>query len=182
MSVRRIEIDLELHRLIEGARRSFEESECEILKRELSGSVEPDADPPERAAPSTVESAIPIGSRTTGQWSVDAHGGRFLARNLREAYLTAIAKVSEKRPDVLDQLADEGDGRRRIVARRPADLYPRSPHLAERHRNNWHQLGEWYVDLNLSREQASKRIRRACALAGLRYGKDLTIYDALRAL
>jgi hypothetical protein len=186
--MRQIEISLDVHRAIENARRSFEETESDILWRLLdpsarSGTTLSGIDPAVCETPtSRNETAIPIGRRTTGQWLVRAEQERYVARNLREAYLTALSRIAEHDPGVLEKLAREGDGRRRIVARKPADLYPRSPHLADPRRNNWHQLGDWFVDLNLSRDQAAKRIRRACALAGLRYGADLTIMDNLSAL
>ena len=183
--MRQIEIDLRVHRAIESARRSFEESESDILGRLLSLADGDGATGSTAVAESPVgriETAIPIGQRTTGQWSVWKGPDRYLARNLREAYLTAIAKAADHDPDLLAKLASEGDGRRRVVAKQAKALYPRSPHLAEPHRNNWHRLGEWCVDLNLSRDQAAKRVRRACSLAGLRYGSDLTIMENLSAL
>jgi len=184
-TMRSIDIDLEVHRRIEAERCSLEESECAILRRLLGidGQTEADA---EQAAfkpnpPQTIGTALAVGSRTTGQWSVRWENESYLARNLREAYLTALSKIAQHQPRSMDKLASEGSGRRRIVARSARELYPRSPHLAD-YLRNWHQLGEWYVDLNLSRAQAAKRIRRACAFAGLRYGDRLVIKDGLEAL
>lgn len=184
--MRTTEIDLDVHRLIEGARRSFEETDNDILRRllEIEGRAQAEAGPRAiSAAPvRTVETAIQIGHRTTGLWSVRIGSERYLARNLREAYVTAIAKLADRADGLLERLAKEGGGRRRIVAREPTALYPRSPHLAEPHRNNWHRLGEWCVDLNLSRDQAAKRIRRASALAGLRYGHAIAVTDGTEPL
>lgn len=182
--MRQIEIDLELHRLIENARKAFEETECEILHRLLrhqkpGGGLD---EVIEDAKVDGLESAVSIGSRTTGQWMVRMHTRQFFARNLREAYITAMSLLLEKDERIFEKLAGEGNPRRRVVARRPRDLYPHSPHLAEPQKNNWHRLGEWFVDLNLSRDQAAKKVRRACALAGLRYGPDLAIIDGLKVL
>jgi hypothetical protein len=187
--MRQIEIDLEIHRLVEAERCSFEESENAILRRLLG--IDGAADHPRSGRPgadagfdaaSLVETAIPIGSRTTGNWSVVWNGQRFMARNLREAYLTGLARLAEHDPTLFEKLSREGSGRRRYVARRVESLYPNSPHLAKPERNNSHQLGEWHVDLNLSRDQAAKRIRRAAALAGVRYGTALAIKDGLSDL
>jgi hypothetical protein len=187
--MRQIAIDLEVHRRIEAERCSFEESENAILRRLLNiedGQAARDSKPREldttpRGAP-PIEMAIPIGSRTTGNWSVEWNGQRFMARNLREAYLTGLARLAEHDETLFGKLSTEGSGRRRYVAGRPLDLYPNSPHLAKPERNNTHRLGEWYVDLNLSRDQAAKRIRRAAALAGIRYGQEIAIRDGLRSL
>jgi hypothetical protein len=187
--MRQIEIDLEVHRLIEAERSSFEESESAILRRLLnideghtkrpSKHQQPDL-APRNLLP--IETAIPIGSRTTGNWSVEWHGQRFMARSLREAYLTGLARLAEHDETLFDKLSKEGGGRRRYVASRPQDLYPNSPHLAKSERNNTYRLGEWHVDLNLSRNQAAKRIKRAAALAGVRYGQEITIKDGLQGL
>jgi negative regulator of replication initiation len=187
--MRQIEIDLEVHRRIEAERCSFDESENAILRRLLdiedgeaarnSGSKDVETRP---RSSLPIETAIPIGSRTTGNWSVEWNGQRFMARNLREAYLTGLARLAEHDETLFDKLAKEGSGRRRYVAGRPQDLYPNSPHLAKPERNNSHRLGKWHVDLNLSRDQASKRIRRAAALAGVRYGQEIAIRDGLRSL
>jgi hypothetical protein len=187
--MRQIEIDLEIHRRIEAERCSFEESENAILRRLLNiengnagrKSAPQDVESTPRSAPA-IELAIPVGSRTTGNWSVEWSGQRFLARNLREAYLTGLARLAEHDEALFDKLSREGSGRRRYVAGRPEDLYPNSPHLAKPERNNSYRLGEWHVDLNLSRDQAAKRIRRAAALAGVHYGQEITIKDGLRSL
>lgn len=183
--MRQIEIDLKLHRRIENARISFEETECEILHRLIERADRSDDDPDgptEEAKVGALESAVSIGSRTTGQWTVRIRERRFFARNLRESYITAMSLLSEEDDRIFEKLADEGNARRKVVARRPRDLYPHSPHLAEPAKNNWYRLGEWCVDLNLSRDQAAKKIRRACTLAGLRYGADFAIMDGLKAL
>jgi hypothetical protein len=184
--MRPIEIDLEIHRLIETGRRSFAESENAILRR-LLGIDEGGARQSTQRAESgggqgtehMIETAIPIGSRTTGNWSVLWNGQRFLARNLREAYLTGLARLAEHDTTLLERLSKEGSSRRRYVARRPEGLYPNSPHLAEPGKHNSHPLGDWHIDLNLSRDQAAKRIRRAAALAGVRYGTTIAIKEGL---
>jgi hypothetical protein len=182
--MRTIEIDLNVHRAIESARTSFEERETDILSRllGLTSLASPSAPPHSHSGGTAAISVIPIGQRTTGNWGVVYKSQRAAARNLREAYLTALACIAEHAPRVLEQIAAEGDGRRRVTARSPEELYPSSPHLAEEWRNNWRELNGWYVDLNISRDQASKRIRRACTFAGLRYGSELAVMDNLIAL
>lgn len=183
--MKKIEIDLEVHRAIEAARTSFDQSANDILRNLVVEQAEGRArQPPANAgrhSAGKVESAIPIGSRTTGKWSVECKGVTYIARNLREAYITAIARIVDHDPGVFEILSQDGN-RRKFVARRPEELYPHSRHLAEKHRNNWYRLGDWYVDLNLSRAQAAKRVRRACALVGLAYGTDLTVKENLSAL
>ena len=65
--------------------------------------------------------------------------------------------------------------RRRWIARKAADLYVESPHLA-----NDHALaiaGDWFVDTNLSRKQIEQRLSVAAKLAGYRYGEDVSILE-----
>ena len=183
--MRKIEIGLEVHRAIEAARRAFEQSEDEILCELLGRAAQADnttAPPTTERHAAKVESAIAIGKRTTGNWSVVDGETSYIARNLREAYITALDRLAQRNPTLLPALAAIGGKRRRIVAESAQALFPGSPHLAKPERNNWHKLGEWYVDLNLSREQVAKRVKQACLLSNVRYGGELAIKEGLSAL
>ncbi len=179
--MRMIEIDLEIHRLIETERMSFEETESEILLRLIAkASGDPNASAPSAQTLNQreIRPPIAIGSRTTGQWTVEAPGAIYHARNLKEAYATAVYAIAQLDPTFWERFAEEGNQRRRFVAKHPEALYPATPALAEVSRNNWHALDGWYLDLNISQEQAAKRVRRASALVGLTYGQDVSIKNA----
>lgn len=179
--MRTIEIGLDVHRLIEAARTSFEQSEDDILRSLLQSQSVPVA-AENRSEPKSTETAIAIGKRTTGQWSVIDGDTTYFGRNLREAYITAVSCLAKRNPSLLEALAKLGGTRRRAVAAKASDLYPRSPHLADPQKNNWHKLGDWYVDLNLSRNSVAKRIKHFCTLSGVNYGKDFQIKEGLEVL
>ena len=128
------------------------------------------------------EAAIAIGKRTTGQWAVVDGETTYLGRNLREAYITAVNCLAERNPSLLPALSKLGGKRRRYASASPEGLYPQSPHLADPEKNNWHKLGEWYVDLNLSQDSVSKRIKQFCAISGVKYGEEFQIREGLKVL
>ncbi|MEM6474778.1 MAG: hypothetical protein AAF687_01285 [Pseudomonadota bacterium] len=176
-----IEIGIAVHKAIENARRSFDQTEDEILQDLLSAprqeSSQGSADPSSESVASLIEAPIAVGSRSTGNWSTKVGRRLFAAQNLREAYITAINALHEADSSFLSKFSEEGNDRRRFVAREPEALYPHSRHLAQPHRNNWHRIDDWYVDLNVSRDQVAKRIRRAATLTGRRYGSNVVIKD-----
>ena len=68
---------------------------------------------------------------------------------------------------------------RRFVARTPAALYDKSPHLA---RHAEPLVDGWYFDSNLSAARVAKLARIAARLCGLHYGSDVRILDNLREI
>jgi len=89
----------------------------------------------------------------------------------------SLIKLSEHVPDFLQRFSLETGRSRRYVARSPAELYMKSPHLAADHA---HPLVDgWYFDSNLSREQIKRRVRVAARLAGMNYGSDIKILENL---
>jgi hypothetical protein len=171
-----VEIDIEVSRAIERARRSFGESENDILRRLLLARREP-------ARPSGAKSGSvgPRGpGRARGLWTVEIGGRRLGAANLKDAYCVLLRELAAVHPAFLHAFADEKTFGRRFVARSPAALYGRSPHLAGRHAL---PLGNgWYFDSNLSSAQVAKRARIAARLCGLLYGPDARILDNLREI
>lgn len=175
--LKQIGIDVDVNRAIEQQRRSFAESENDILRRVL---LAPVADPPIEAprwAPARDETI----SRSRGSWSVEVRGERRPAANLKEAYRTLLHMLSERFPDFLHKFAAEKSRSRRFVAASPHELYATSSsHLAADHGK---PLKEgWYFDTNLSTEQVSRRARVAARLCGLRYGTEVRVLDNLREI
>jgi hypothetical protein len=82
---------------------------------------------------------------------------------LDDLYAPTKDKTKDKKP------------RRRWVANSLEDLYLSSPELAEK-KTNYTQIGEWFVDVNLSLPTKQQRIEKACEIAGIQLGKDLIIY------
>lgn len=172
---RRIEIDLDVHRAIERARLALGEKENEILRRLLlpapAGQKRPRTDDGARRAPGP--------SRGRGLWSVEFGGRRIPATNLKHAYRILLRELAAAYPHFLEAFAAEEGRARRYVARNPAALYKRSPHLA-RHAE---PLGDgWYYDSNLSTARAGRLARIAARLCGLLYGSDVRILDNLREI
>jgi len=175
MESRRIEIDLDVHRAIEAARHALGESENEILRRLLL--------PARRARPrprdARADARAIAAPRSRGLWSVEICGRRIPAGNLKDAYRVLLRELAAAHPDFLGAFAEERTFGRRFVARSPAALYGRSPHLA-RHAQG---LGAgWWFDSNLSAGQVAKRARIAARLCGLHYGSDVRILDNFREL
>ena len=172
MGFRQIAIDLDVHRLIERQRRSFGESENEILRR-LLVSARGDAS----GALPTRGPAAPLRSR--GLWSVEIGGRRIPAANLKDAYRALLRALAAAHPHFLEAFADEKGRTRRYVGRTPAALYGRSAHLA---RHAEPLVEGWYFDSNLSAARAGKLARVAARLCGLFYGPDVRILDNMREI
>lgn len=175
IEIREIDIDVDVHRAIERARVSFGESENDILRRLLLAPRGSKAAPPRsEAAPKPARTE----PRRRGLWTVEIGGRKIPAANLKHAYRTLLRELDASHPHFLESFAAEQARGRRFVARSPAGLYGRSPHLARRHAE---RLADgWYFDSNLSSEQVSRRARIAARLCGLHYGPDLRILDNLR--
>jgi hypothetical protein len=171
---KQIGIDLDVNRAIESNRRSFAETENDILRRLLLRDAE--ATPLPSIGPD-IESQV---TRARGRWTVVRGANRRAAQNLKEAYRTALLVLHEEFPDFLEKFADEQARSRRFIAKSPADLYLRSPALARSHAK---PLADgWFFDTNLSTDQVSRRVRIAARLCGLRYGKDLMLLNNMEQI
>lgn len=176
-SLRPIGIDVEVHRAIERARLSLDESENEILRRLLI-SPRPDG----RRARRPGRGARPHGaeSRRRGLWTVEIQGHKRPAANLKDAYRELLCVLGAVYPHFLEAFGEEKARGRRFIARSPSALYERSPHLARDHAE---ALADgWYFDSNLSAEQVARRARIAARLCGLHYGSEVRIVDNLREI
>jgi hypothetical protein len=175
--LRRIGIDLDVQRAIEQARISFGECENDILRRLLLAARRGRTGPPPRAAAPGPVRGEP---RRRGLWTVEVGGQKIPAANLKHAYRTLLRELEAAHPHFLDAFAQERSRGRRFVARTPAGLFGRSPHLARRHAELL--VGGWYFDTNLSADQVARRARVAARLCGLHYGSDVRILDTLREI
>jgi len=176
---RAIEIDVDVHRAIERGRLALGESENEILRRLLLSSRRGGAKPLGQVSPGPARGTLRT-TRSRGLWLVEIAGQRIAAGNLKQAYRILLRELARAHPHFLEAFAEEKGRARRFVARTPAALYGRSPHLARRHAE---PLADgWYFDSNLSADQVAKRARVAARLCGLHYGSDVRILDNLREI
>ena len=175
--MRQIGIDVDVHRVIELARISFDESENDILRRLLlTLKARRRAATSHRARPDPASPVI----RSRGLWSVELKGERTPAANMKDAYRLLLIRLDDLVPGFLDRFAEERGRSRRFVARKVAELYPASPHLARDHAQ--HLKDDWYFDTNLSADQVAARARIAARIAGLRYGADVRLSDNLKSV
>ena len=173
------------------------ESEDELLMELLSDKVEdlcgvkPEPDAVAaflRKQPSSVNEAIsaPVrkkprqlaqpdpttdAARSTGY---ELYGQRRRARNARDVLIQVFREFAEREPDFLERFAalPKHGRKRRYLARTREELYPGSPHLVD---NAYEVRPGWWVDLHASRAGIETRIRMACGVAGVKYGKDLLV-------
>ncbi|MAK63656.1 MAG: hypothetical protein CMF75_02765 [Maricaulis sp.] len=168
-----IELDLGLYKALEAHRASLEESQADILRRVLATASPPaEPVPPSRPIPRDWLDPEETTGRQTGRYQLRLHDKSYFAGSQKSAYRLALIWLERTRPGLLSLLSQEGTGRRRVVARSPEALYPRSPQLTKHAEK---LCDDWYVDVNLSREQKLARIKTACRLAGLEYDKDLIV-------
>jgi len=174
---RQIEIDVDVHRLIEQNRASFAESESDILRRLLIPAI---AERDQQAAKTRRARARAGAKRTRGNWSVVVEGERLPAANLGDAYYVLLKHLAEQFPGFLDAFGKEKSRSRRFVAEVPEQLYGKSSHLARGFACTL--VDGWYYDSNLSSDQIARRARVAARLCGLVYGSDVKIADGLREI
>jgi hypothetical protein len=177
--LKQIGIDVDVNGVIESHRRAFSETDNDILRRILlptSGQKKLTAPAPARIQRDVDSSP----SRARGLWAVEFLGERKAAANLKDAYRTFLLHLNGRCPDFLEKFSRESARSRRFVARNPADLYFRSPHLAAAHARKL--FDGWYYDTNLSTEQVGSRIRIAARLCNLHYGSDVRILDNLKEI
>ncbi len=169
--LKQIGIDIDINGVIERHRRTFSETENDILRRLLL------LDSPKQAPRSPMKdpqvAQAPV--RQRGLWSVELHGERCPALNLKGAYRSLLLKLQNLDSAFLQRFSLEQSRSRRFVSRRPKELYLASPNLAEDHAELL--IDGWYFDTNLSTEQVAKRIRVAARLCNLKYGRDVRILN-----
>jgi hypothetical protein len=154
--VKTIEVDIDVHRTIENARTSFDQTPNDILRWLLAID--------RRAAEATQRPRV-RSPRSSGAYSVDIGGQPIEANSLKELLRRTILYLEKRRPGFIAALARHSTPRkRRIVAKAPEALYPGAPHLVV--------LGEqldatWWFDTNVSRQQAESYLRVIAEIAHL---------------
>lgn len=157
--MRAIEIDIDVHRAIEARRADFGQTDNEILREVFNlRNNQSSADPPRRR---------------TGTYAYELLGERVEEGSLQAAYTSCLLNIAERKSGFFEQLSKESTKSRRIVARDPEKLYLKTPGLSEKYARAL--LDGWWVDINLSRQQCEQRLKTACDVAGLEWGRDLVL-------
>jgi negative regulator of replication initiation len=174
---KQIGIDVDVHRMIEQHRRSFTETENDILRRIFLS--EQKERPSPQQTPSTGGFAT-SSARSRGMWSVELRGRVSAAANLKDAYRSLLEQLADADPEFLQKFSREKGRSRRFVAQSREALYATSPHLAKDHAKPLRD--GWYFDTNLSAEQVAQRARIAARVCGLLYGRDVRILENLKEI
>lgn len=154
-----IEIDLDVHRAIEARRTDFGQSHNDILREAFNLT--------------NGHSSADLSRRRTGTYAYELLGERVEEGSLQAAYMSGLVDIAKLKSGFLKQLSAQTTKSRRIVAREPEKLYLKTPELSEKYARPLED--GWWVDINLSRQQCEQRLKIACDVAGLRWGRDLVL-------
>jgi hypothetical protein len=149
--LKQIEIDLDVNRAIEADRRSFRETPNDILRRRYGIDS---AKPSEVAGTSSRNTKVKL-ARRGGDYTVEVRGEQIAGGSLKSILKSVLLTMENQEPGYLEKLAKHRTSRgRRIVAKKPEELYPGKPRLVE---NCAEQLnGRWWYDTNVSFNQAQR--------------------------
>lgn len=103
------------------------------------------------------------------------NGQYYPARNASNVLVLVFETLSQRDRTFLERFAAlPKHGRtRRYLARRPEDLYPGRPDLC--HEYSVQLSTGWWLGTNLSRAQIERIIEMACEVAGVKYGRELSV-------
>lgn len=156
MAFTHIPIDLDVYKALEANRISFDEPHNLILRRILGvRGTAPEQSPPDR------ERSL----RSSGEYDLRILDETVRVRSLREALSTALLRVEGAQPGFLEKLTGRPTARgRRIVARKPEDIYPNKPQLIQ---HAARLNSEWYFDTNISRRACERYLVTVGLVAGI---------------
>ena len=118
------------------------------------------------------------GAVTSAGHSVTVFGHRSVVRYLGDVLEVVLTMLQQQDRHFLADFAEEQGRIRRYVASTPVELYPGKPHLAAQAR----KIGaRWVMGTHYSRAGVEGIIKKACAVAEVRYGTDVVIAFSPRA-
>ena len=161
-----IPIDIDVYRAIEAHRKTFSQSQNDIL-REVFRLPEITFDTTEPLPPD------PPKGRRTGTYVFTIRDERVEQNSLKAAYVSCILKLTELDSGFLEKLSAKTTKSRRIVAKDPRNLYLNNPSLHKKYALRL--IDQWWIDTNLSRPQCEQRLEVACGIVGLQFGVDLKL-------
>ena len=143
-----------------------------FLRKQSPADEEPVSTPapkkPRRAAQPAPTTDAPKSTR------YELYGQRHRARNARDVMVQVFREFAERDSSFLERFAalPKHGRKRRYLARTREELYPGSEHLVD---NAYEVRPGWWVDKHASRSGIETRIKMACEVAGVKYGKDLVV-------
>ena len=175
--MRKIDVDFDVHQLIELERRNFGESPNDVLRRLLGLCNASDQDSPAYADDqrATDNDAPPAVGRRPRPGELLLRGKTFQHRSGREAMTIILRELAIADAGILECCArhPSNQGRkRRHIARSLAQLYPDRPDLEQQHEV---LPGGWFVGTNISNAQKTKVIKIAASCANLKLGTDIAV-------
>ena len=91
-----------------------------------------------------------------------------------DCFIAIFRMFAERYPNFCGEYSERYRGKRnKYVARTKEELYPKSPHLQSYAKR---LPGGWWLRTLTSNATKVARIKQACALVGLEYGRDLEVY------
>lgn len=129
-----------------------------------------------RASSPSPSAPLPREERSVqeGPYSFTLRGEMQRFRKSADLLGAVFAVFAENDPGFCERFRRRHRGRKReYVAKRPEDLYPESPHLAK---SEFRKLpGGYFIGTNMGTAKKMDLIRRACEVAGVQFGRDLTV-------
>ncbi|RWE85101.1 hypothetical protein [Mesorhizobium sp.] len=165
-----IHIDIEVHKVIEANRKSFEDSQNDILRRLL---LSPSTNGALTAPPQLIGATTVRNERSTGFYGFVLKGNTMSFNNLKAAYKNCLLELAAADGTFLTSLSKEETPARRLVARDRKALYKKTPHLADEFAEEL--VDGWWLDTNLSQQQVESRLQTACKVANIAFGSDLEL-------
>lgn len=152
MSRQAIEIDIDVYKAIEARRISFAETQNEILRRQFDIGADRNSSPSGGLPRSTLGDKK---RRRSGTYLVTWTGGEVSGVSLKDVLKKTILAQEKRAPGFLETLSRHRTSRgRRIVARKPEELYPGNPQLVEQGAERLD--GRWWLDTNISTGQCQR--------------------------
>ena len=125
---------------------------------------------PQGQSPSTFSSFGKTRNRVAH--SILIFGRKTVLSKKRDVLATLLGELSRRDSQFLARFANERGRSRRFVATSQEALYPGSPHLAKYSL----AIGDgWWMATNCSERDIDRAAKRACEVAGVRYGEDVAI-------
>lgn len=113
-------------------------------------------------------------SSSKGQPSLTLRGQSETFKSSAQVLIAIFEKLASEDPEFCERFSKKFHGRtRRYVAKTKAQLYPDTPHLEKLS----HPLpGGWWLATHLGNRTKVRRIKQACKVAGLEFGRDLVVH------
>lgn len=163
MPTLRVEVDLELHKAIERHRRSLDETHADIVRRLITSEA--------KLAVSSVDDPVtePSGrvrhARRGGDYRVLILGESLQGQSLKNILKKAILHAESIKPGFIERLAAHRTTRgRRIVARKPEEIYPGKTELVANCAEKLDQ--KWWYDTNISFDQCQRYLDTLAQIGG----------------